>query len=77
MQHSTDIVVHINESLDKRDREVFSHKIKKIAGVISVSTQDQRPHLIVIAYNDNKTKAQDVISNIRKTGSQAQLVGWL
>jgi cell division protein FtsX len=77
MPRSSDIVVHINKSLDKQGRELFSNKIQKIAGVVSVTTQDKRPHLILIAYNDNKTKAQEVISNIRKTGAQAQLVGWL
>jgi len=77
MKNSTDIVIHINEKLDIQNRSDFSNTIKQITGVVSVSLQKARPHLMIVAYNDSETKAQTILSDVRKTGMQAQLVGWL
>lgn len=77
MKHSTDIVIHINENMDRQNRVKFSDKVQKIVGVVSASLQDNRPHLMIVGYNPDETKAYEVISGVRKTGIHAQLVGWL
>ena len=77
MKTSTDIVIHINENLDSNHRVSLSEKVQNITGVISASLQDARPHLMIVGYNPNKTKAYDVLSSVRNTGMHAQLVAWL
>jgi len=77
MKNSTDIVIHINESLDNQHRIDLSEKVLNISGVKSASVQESRPHLMIVAYNKAETKAYEVLDNVRKTGMHAQLVGWL
>ena len=77
MKDSTDIVIHINETLDNNQRSTFSKKVKDIDGVKSASLQDDRPHLMLVAYNPNKIKALHVLEGVNKTGVSAQIVGWL
>lgn len=77
MKDSADIVIHINEELDSQHRVNFSSKVQRIQGVQSALLRDTRPHLMIVAYNPEKTKAREVLNNVRKTGMQAQLVGWL
>jgi len=77
MKGSTDIVIHINETLDNNQRSTFSKKVKNIDGVKSASLQDARPHLMLVAYNPGKTKALHVLEGVNKTGVNAQIVGWL
>ena len=77
MKHSTDIVIHIDETLDDKNRKALATKIQALTGVESASLADNKPHLMIIGYNAKQTKAQDVLKNVRKAGTQAQLVGWL
>lgn len=77
MNHSTDIVIHINEKMDNQHRILFSGKIQKLDGVVSATLQDKCPQLMIIGYNPSEIKAFDVVAGIRKTGMEAQLVSWL
>ena len=77
MKISTDIVIHINETLDIKQRSTFSNKVQHIDGVKSASLQDARPHLMVVAYNPGETKALQVLEGVNETGVSAQIVGWL
>ena len=77
MKKPIDIVIHINEELDKQHRATFSDSVEKIDGVVSASLQEARPHLMVVGYNPDEVKASDVINSVRKTGMHAQLIAWL
>jgi len=77
MKTSTDIVIHINESLDSQNRVTLSDKVKKMVGVVSASLSDAKPHFMIVGYNPSETKAYDVVNNVRKTGMHAQLISWL
>lgn len=77
MKNSSDVVIHINEKLDKQRRTRFSDTVQQITGVVSATLQEARPHLMIVAYDSSQTKAQAILSDVRKTGMQAQLVGWL
>lgn len=76
MKKPIDIVIHINEELDKQHRATFSNTVEKIDGVVSASLKGTCPHLMVVGYNPDQVKAYDVINGVRKTGIQAQLVAW-
>ncbi len=77
MKDSTDIVIHINETLDNNQRSTFSNKVKNIDGVKSASLQDARPHLMLVAYNPDETKALQILEGVNESGVSAQIVGWL
>ena len=77
MNYSSDIVIHINENLDNQNRATLTNRVQKFTGVVSTSLQDSRPHLMIIGYNRSKTKALDILSDVRNTGVHAQLIAWL
>ena len=77
MTHSTDIVIHINESLDNNGREKLTSTVCQFSGVLSVSLKERTPHLMIIGFNPLKTKSLEVLNNIKNTGMHAQLVSWL
>jgi len=77
MEHSTDIVIHINKKMDNQNRKFFSDKVQKLKGVISAKLQDKHPQLMIVGYKSSEIKAYDVVFGIRKTGMEAQLVSWL
>ena len=77
MKDSTNIVIHVNETMDSQRRERFSNNVRDIYGVVAADIKDSRPHLMIVAFSRGKTKAIEVISGIRKSGIEAQLISWL
>ena len=77
MKTPTDIVIHINENLDSQHRVSLSDKVQQIAGVVSASLHDARPHLMIVGYNPSETRAFEVLSGVRNEGMHAQLIAWL
>lgn len=77
MTNGTDVVIHINETLDSKNRERLSNNVCHIDGVISAGLKDKRPHLMIVSYNPVETKSIDVLAGVRNSGMHAQLVGWL
>lgn len=77
MKDSTDVVVHINEELDRENRDSLTKKISKLEGVVSADLADKRPHLMIVGYDPGKTRSLEVLTGVKETGVHAQLIGWL
>ncbi len=77
MTVSSNIVIHVNENMDNQRRETFSNDVLQLTGVVSAEIKDNLPHLLIVGFNHSKTKALDILSGIRESGSQAQLISWL
>jgi len=77
MKDSTDVVVHINEDLDKENRKSLARKINELEGVVSAELAGKRPHLMIVGYDPEKTRSLEVLSGVKNTGLHAQLIGWL
>jgi len=77
MQDSMNVLVHINEELDSDHRKQFSSDICGCAGVLSVDLKEERPHLMMVAYDSLKIRSLDVLANVQNQGVHAQLVAWL
>lgn len=70
-----DVMVHIDEELDKTQRLDIETELRSIEGVVSVSNQDRTPHLSVIEYNPEKTSSQQLINCVIQKGVHAELIG--
>lgn len=77
MKDSTDVVVHINESLDSERRLKLAKKINALKGVVSAKLAEKRPHLMIVGFDPSRTKSLEVLSGVKQTGVHAQLIGWL
>ncbi len=70
-----DVMIHINESLNDEARSALENKMRKIDGVISPGFNAGKEHLLLIAYNSEKTNTTVLLEKTREAGYTAQLVG--
>ncbi len=72
-----EVLVHIDEELKRNNRNDLSRNVIGLSGVESVDIKDQRPHLMIVAYNDSKVKPLELLNSVRDNGVKAQIAGWL
>lgn len=71
----SDTMIHINESLDIRARSSLEDAMREIEGVVSPRFNAGKEHLLVIAYDTDKTDTATLLGKARSAGYTAQLVG--
>jgi hypothetical protein len=70
-----DVIVHIDQTLDRQRRQQIEDDLRAIDGVVSVHNPDDRPHLSIIAYNPDKTSSAAILHTITNEGVHAELIG--
>jgi len=70
-----DVMIHINESLSKEARSSLENAMREVEGVVSPGFNAGKEHLLMIAYNPEKTNAAILLEKARSAGYTAQLVG--
>jgi len=70
----SDILLHINETLDKDERSAFKAKMRDQTGVVSLGYHDARPHLMIVEYNKDTTTSQNLLHAAHEHGLNAKLV---
>ena len=77
MSCSSNIVIHINQTMDQPNREKFKGLVRQLQGVVSAKIEGSRPHLLIVGYDLDETKPIDIVKSVRNKGVQAQLIAWL
>jgi hypothetical protein len=70
-----DVVVHIDQTLERERRTQIEEQVRAIDGVVSVHNPDDKPHLAIVEYNPDKTTSAEILSTITIQGVHAELVG--
>jgi hypothetical protein len=70
-----DVMIHINEPLNDEARSALENKMRKVEGVISPGFNAGKEHLLLIAYNSEKTNTTVLLEKTLEAGYTAQLVG--
>jgi hypothetical protein len=70
---TTDILIHINEQLEINQQQYVESELRNIDGVIA--PRFNKPHLLLISYNSDKTSASKLFDAVKLKGYRAQLVG--
>jgi hypothetical protein len=70
-----DVVVHIDQTLERDRRSKIEEELRAIDGVVSVHNPDNRPHLAIVEYNPDKTNSTVILNTVTVQGVQAELVG--
>ncbi|MCB1876374.1 MAG: ATP-binding protein [Chromatiales bacterium] len=70
-----DVLVHVDETLENHDRGRLQDHIRELDGVLAVSSQDKRPHLISVEYDPDRTSSQSILAQVHSDGLHAELVG--
>jgi hypothetical protein len=70
----TDIMIHINETLSEETRTSLEDTMRKVEGVVSPRFNAGKEHLLMVAFDPDKTKAAVLLEKTRAEGYTAQLV---
>jgi|SaaInl7_135m_RNA_FD_contig_21_2224926_length_341_multi_12_in_0_out_0_1 hypothetical protein len=71
-----DTVIHVNQDLSSESRKGFEKRVNAMPGIIDMKFCSKRHHLINLAYDGDVTNGLSILSQVRKTGLSAQLVGF-
>jgi len=71
--HTSDITIHVNQTLDAAKQQALETTMREIDGVIA--PRFNLPHMLVVLYNSEKTSPAALLDAVRNKGYQAQLVG--
>lgn len=70
--YTPDVTIHINQTLASKQQRALEAAMREIDGVIA--PRFNLPHMLVVLYNAQKTTSAELLSMVRKSGYQAQLV---
>jgi hypothetical protein len=75
VNQTADIVMHIDENITHEDRERLRDELLNINGVMAAAYQDEKPHLMVMAYDPDAVKSSTFVKIAQEQGLHAELVG--
>ncbi len=64
----SDFMVHVDESLDKKERETVEDYVRAHACVISASIPPRTPHLMLVVYDSDCSSAGQILGHVRDRG---------
>lgn len=70
-----DVMIHLDESLSEEKRSSLVNSMRQIDGVISPGFNTGKEHLLIVAFNPEKTNQTVLLEKARAAGYTAQLVG--
>lgn len=70
-----DVVIHVNQTLDAAARHQLEDRMREVDGVISPRFSDRQAHLMMVAYNADRTRMVDLVDAVRRQGYAAQSCG--
>lgn len=73
--HCTDILIHIDESLDDASIHDIERDISMIEGVYSVCTCENTRHLMLVDYDPGCIASRELLDKMEDRGLHAELIG--
>jgi len=70
-----DVMLHIDEDLDKSQRDSLDGCMRSQPGVIGLGFHDEKPHLMVVEYNPDVTSSMQLWRTATAQGLHVELVG--
>ena len=70
-----DALIHVDQNLEKWQRDVLEDHIRLQEGVIATGTSDKTPHLMLVEYNPVRTHPRYFLAMIERHGYHAERVG--
>ncbi|MDD5388373.1 MAG: hypothetical protein PHD37_03450 [Gallionellaceae bacterium] len=70
----TDVMVHVNETLNEQALHTLEDAMRGDRGVISVGHNPRHPHLLLVAYDSAVARSSTFMHQFQDRGMHAQLV---
>jgi len=71
----SDVMIHIKEPLNEEARTALEHTLQKVEGVVSPRFNPGKEHLLMVAYDTERTSTATLLEKARTAGYTAKLVG--
>jgi hypothetical protein len=71
----SDILIHINESLNEQQRSALEEAVRQIEGVVAPRFNPGKEHLLLVAFNPDITSTATLLTKVQSFGYNAQLIG--
>jgi hypothetical protein len=73
--HNTEILIHINENLEEPGRNDLVSALEATDGIHTAEFCPLRYHLILVQYDRDSLRSQDVLNKVKEQDVNAQLIG--
>ena len=73
--HNIEILVHVNETLEEHRRKDLVDALEATDGIHSAEFCPLRYHLILVQYDRDSLRSQDVLNKVKEQDVNAQLIG--
>lgn len=73
--HRSNVMIHVDESLDDTRLSEISRAVGEHDGVYSACFSDKARHLMTIDYDPERMKSSDVLHWVQSHGVHAELFG--
>jgi hypothetical protein len=70
-----DVTVHIDENLEHDARERLRDRVLAVDGVVAAVNHDEKPHLMIVEYNPDRTSSMGILTAVKESGVHAELIG--
>jgi hypothetical protein len=70
-----DVAIHIDEKPGHLAREQIEKRLRGLPGVVSATSHDETPHLLIVEYNPADVDSQAILACVRELGVHAELIG--
>ncbi|HDK37857.1 MAG TPA: heavy-metal-associated domain-containing protein [Thiolapillus brandeum] len=73
--YCTDILIHIDETLDDANIHEIERDISMIDGVYSACVHENARHLMLVDYDPEDVAARELLGTVENRGLHAELIG--
>ncbi len=70
----SDIMIHVTESLSPEARGALENTLRDVDGVIAPRFGAGTDHLLLVAFDADRSRPADLLAAVRQSVGQAQLV---
>ncbi len=71
---ASEILLHVNENLDEAKREQLLDLLSEVSGEARAETHSNKPHLLFVRYNQEKSSPDALVAAAARAGVTAQIV---
>lgn len=75
-QAISDFIIHVDADLPGVDMASIADSLCGNACVRGACVSESAPHMIMVSYDSDCTRAQDLVGQVRASGFSAEGVGW-
>lgn len=71
----TDVLIHTSSPLGETQLREVANQVTAIEGVLAFMRSVHQPNFILVAYNNQQTRALSILNEFTRLGVNASLVG--